>query len=96
MKKSGITLGLSMNFERKLIEYTTMDFRKQKTLAGIIWHRFKIDYPLSGVKWEDFVNSMDIGVECKMVERTHWSYKHWSYKITNKKKWNYARIKYEF
>lgn len=68
-----------------------MDYRKQKTLAGIIWRRLKLEYPLSGVKWEDFVNSMDIGVECKMVEGTHWSYE-----ITNKKKWNYARIKYEF
>jgi hypothetical protein len=66
----------------------------ESDLANDFWHYFGREYELSkGMNWIQFIKSLDLGIECVEENKANL---YWSYEITNKKKWNYARIKYEF
>jgi hypothetical protein len=71
------------------------DSEHEITLDMFIESRFASEYHqnVKFTKWEDFINSKDIGIKCTPIQDQEY---YWNYEIIDEKKWNYARIKYEF
>lgn len=81
MKRDGIMQELNTDFDAHVF-------------SRAIFDTFFPEYKTSSVyNWIDFIESKNIGLVCVT---TNLYDPFWTYKIIDEKKWNYARIKYEF